>query len=130
MVGRPKCWLPMLPYTVLVVNGSSRKLRAGTVKWQWKKSNGRPGGITLTLTSMSSADDPSQMKPGDGMLFTSVQQVNQYLSLTPAHRKNPNGMVVAGDAGIGQAQPDLPAVIQKPLGLMDVTATFKPFSKV
>jgi hypothetical protein len=68
---------------------------------------------------MSNEDDPTQMKPGEGKLFTPVQQVNQYLSVQPAQQGNIN-RVDAGGVVVGQAQPDLPAVVQNLLPLMDI----------
>jgi hypothetical protein len=115
----------LLPYTVLVVNGSSRKLRAVTVRWTWKKSTGKPGGITLTLTAMSHADDPTQLGPGDGQLFTPIQSVNQYLGLQ--HRLRRGSATVVSGAGVNQAPVDYSSIIPKRLGLMDIASDVQAF---
>ena len=115
----------LLPYTVLVVNGSSRKLRAVTVRWKWKKSNGKPGGITLTLTSMSRADDPTQLVPGDGQLFTPIQSVNQYLELQ--HRIRSGRATAVSGTGVRQAPVDYSSIIPKRLSLMDIGSDVQAF---
>ena len=116
---------PLLPYAVLVVNGSPHKLRAVTVRWTWKKSTGKPGGITLTLTSMSRADDPTQLVPGDGQLFTPIQSVNQYLGLQ--HRLRRGSATKVGGASVSQAPVDYSSIIPKRLGLMDIASDVQAF---
>jgi hypothetical protein len=116
----------LLPYTALVVNGSSRKLRAVTVRWTWKKSTGKPGGITLTLTSMSRSDDPTQMVPGDGQLFTPIQSVNQYLGLQHQIRRGGSTTAASG-GGVGRAPVDYNSIIPKQLGLMDIASDVQAF---
>lgn len=112
---------PLLPYAVLVVNGSSRKLRAVGVRWRWKKSDGKPSGITLTLTSMSREDDPTQLAPGDGKLFTPIQSVNQYLGLQHRLRRGQQAAAPAG-ASVGRAPVDFSSIIPNRLGLMDIAS--------
>ena len=42
---------PLLPYGVLVVNGSQNKLRAISVNFQWKDAEGLPKGRTPSVES-------------------------------------------------------------------------------
>jgi hypothetical protein len=78
---------PLLPYAVLVVNGSSRKLRALGIRFQWKNTEGHPRQNVLTLTAMSSENDPGQILPGAAHVFTPIGFVNQYLAMQPIKRK-------------------------------------------
>lgn len=78
---------PLLPYAVLAVNGSSRKLRAVGIRFRWNNTEGRPTQNILSLTAMSSENDPGQMLPGAAHVFTPVGFVNQYLAIEPIKRK-------------------------------------------
>ena len=60
----------LLPYAVLAVNGSSRKLRAVSIRFQWKNTEGHPRQNILSLTAMSSENDPGQILPGAAHVFT------------------------------------------------------------
>jgi hypothetical protein len=78
---------PVMPYAVLVVNGSSRKLRAVSIRFQWKNTEGHLRQNILSLTAMSSENDPGQILPGAAHVFTPVGFVNQYLAMEPIKRK-------------------------------------------
>jgi hypothetical protein len=78
---------PLLPYGVLVVNGSQNKLRAMSVNFQWKDAEGLPKGRSLTLTAMALPEDPSELAPGGVLLFTPAQMANQYIAVPAANRK-------------------------------------------
>jgi hypothetical protein len=83
---------PILPYSVLLKNESTRKLRAFAVRFSYQSTEGtnppraQTRGLTLTLTAMN-ANDPDQISPGGFQLFTPVQVINQYLAESAEARR-------------------------------------------
>ena len=79
---------PILPYSVLLKNESSRGLKAIGVRFSWDNNvPGPPRRSLILTTTLSRANDPDQLVPGGYRLFTPVSAINQYLSESPQERK-------------------------------------------
>jgi hypothetical protein len=123
---------PLLPYSVLVTNGSTQKLRAISVNFQWKDAEESPRGRSLTLTAMTLPEDPTELTPGGIRLITPVQIANQYIAVPPANRKTfLQNAQLAGGSGNGTAtqisSATLPTILQKQASALASMTDFRAF---
>jgi len=100
---------PVLPYSVLLVNGSSHKLRAIGILYQWKDADGHPRGSVRVLGAMQ-PQDPAQLSPGDVRFFSPLQEVNQYLAASTTDRQD--GKFI-DEAGVTSVSDTLPLLIHE-----------------
>jgi hypothetical protein len=76
---------PLLPYSVLLVNHSTRKLLAVGVEYHWLDAGGDYGGMQSVITYFS---EGAKVTPVGGIvLFTPSHAANLYLSLDAAKRR-------------------------------------------
>lgn len=108
---------PVLPYGVLVFNGSSKKLTAMAVTFRGQNAEGLRRRLIIELTSYppdatSSAPGAiSPIAPRGSLLFTPVSLVNQYLTLDTTKRKEflPGSTGASGGARVGVSISPAPA---------------------
>ena len=123
---------PLLPYSVLVVNGSTQKLRAISINFQWKDAEDNSRGRSLTLTAMTLPDDPTELTPGETRLITPIPIANQYIAVSPANRKTffQDAHLASGGANATVTQissANLPAVLQQEADALASMTDFRAF---
>ena len=123
---------PLLPYSVLVVNGSPQKLRAISVNFQWKDAEENSRGRSLTLTAMTLPEDPTELAPGEIRLITPISVANQYIALPPANRRTffQNAQLSSGGANATVTQissATLPTVLQQQVDALALMMDFRAF---
>jgi hypothetical protein len=121
---------PLLPYGVLVVNGSPNKLRAISVNFQWKDAEGLPKGRSLTLTAMTQPEDPLELAPEGVLLFTPVQVANQYIGVPAANRQTFLQQARFSNANTTVTQVSsaaLPAILQQEASALADMTDFRAF---
>ena len=115
---------PILPNSVLVVNGSGKKLRAVGVFFRWT-SPASPKGTTLVMTALDK-DDPAQLKSGDAQIYTPIQAVNHFVGI-PAAKRHPPASIAPRSGVASTATLDFANLFQQELarlpGLAGVQAT-------
>ena len=120
---------PLLPNSVLVVNGSSKKLRGIGVFFKWSNPKS-PRGTMVVMTSLDKGDDPRQTKPGEIELFTPVRVANIFFSRSAANRKASASAAVNTVAS--SATTDFNNLVQQGInelaGLSGVQATIESLS--
>jgi hypothetical protein len=74
---------PLLPYSVILVNASGRRLLGVGVDYHWIDSSGQSGGQQMMLTALSKGSEKSIIPHPGIKLFTPSEAANRYLSVPP-----------------------------------------------
>ena len=123
---------PLLRYSILVINGSSQRLRAISVNFQWKDAEESSRGRSLTLTAMTLPEDPTELAPGEIRLISPIPFANQYIAVSPANRKTflQNAPLASGGANATVTQVSsgtLPTALQKEADALASMTDFRAF---
>jgi hypothetical protein len=117
---------PVLPYSVLVVNSSLRKLTAVGVAFIWKTPTGptRKRTLIITQTFNEARGGPKPIAPGASLVFTPDSLTNQYLTLHPANRGDflrPSRVASSSGARVSIASgTDFPLHLQQTLNTLGI----------